>query len=465
MSVRELKRVEVLARVKAGALKVKDAAVLLGVCERQAKRLWATYRRKGPTALRHRSAGRRSNRATPAVVRRRVLQWYRKKYAGDPARGLAPFGPTLAAEHLREEDGVAVDPETLRRWLIAAGLWRRQRKGAVHRQRRERRAHFGELVQIDGSFEAWLEDRGPRACLLEAIDDATGIVWGHFSAQETTWAAAELLRSWVHRYGIPVALYTDWKNVYLREPTEAERVAGTAPRTQFGRMCDRLGIAIIGATSPQAKGRVERTHGTAQDRLEKKLRRKGITEYDAANAFLDAAYFPGHNARFARPPRDPEDYHTPVPRGIDLTRVFRLETERVLSNDWVVRHENRWFQLERQSRQAPARSIVRVCEDEHGGITVEYRGRVQRHRELPEPPAVPVPVATPRVMGGRPPRKPATAHPWRLGYGGMRDGSTRFHSGEAGYGNASGVDAPRTHAHPAAGISRQARDSRISTSP
>ena len=361
MSVRELKRIEVFARVKAGTLKVKDAAVLLGVCERQAKRLWRTYRRRGPAGLRHKSAGRRSNRAKPKAWRRTVVGLYRQKYAGHADRGEAPFGPTLAAEHLSADDDTPVDPETLRRLLIAEGLWTRQRKGVVHRQRRERKAHFGELVQIDGSFHAWLEGRGPRGCLIQAVDDATGTADGRLSEQETTWAAARVLRMWVERYGIPHALYTDWKNVYLREPTEAERASGTVPRTQFGRMCEKLGIRLIGANSPEAKGRVERSHGTSQDRLIKKLRLKGIRDHAAVNAYLARDYYPGHNARFARTPAAAEDFHCAIPRGLDLDEVFRLETEHTLGNDWVVRADNRFYQVERQSRYAPARSKVLVC--------------------------------------------------------------------------------------------------------
>ncbi len=366
MSVRELKRIEVFARVKAGTLKVKDAAVLLGVCERQAKRLWRKYRRQGPSALRHKSAGRVSNRRKPTAWRRKVIGLYRRKYAGHAERGEAPFGPTLAAEHMRDDDGVAVDPETLRRLLIAAGLWTRQRQGVPHRQRRERKPHFGELVPRDGSFHDWLEGRGPRGCLIQAVDDATSTADGRLSEQETTWAAARVLRAWVERYGIPHALYTDWKNVYLREPTDAERASGTVPRTQFGRMCEKLGIRIIGAHSPEAKGRVERSHGTSQDRLIKKLRLKGIRDHAAVNAYLEQ-----------------EDLHLPVPRGLPLDEVFRLETEHTLGNDWVVRADNRFYQVERQSRYAPARSNVLVC---------EYRGRAGGDRipreeaGLPRPP-------------------------------------------------------------------------------
>ena len=464
MSVRELKRIEVFGRVKAGTLKVKDAAVLLGVCDRQAKRLWRTYRRKGPSALRHKSVGRLSNRRKPTAWRRKVIGLYRRKYAGHAERGEAQFGPTLAAEHMRDDDGVAVDPETLRRLLIAAGFWTRKRHGVPHRQRRERKPHFGELVQLDGSFHDWLEGRGPRGCLIQAVDDATSTAAGRMSEQETTWAAARVLRAWVERYGIPHALYTDWKNVYLREPTDAERASGTVPRTQFGGMCEKLGIRIIGAHSPEAKGRVERSHGTSQDRLIKKLRLKGIRDHAAVNAYLERDYYPGHNARFARTPACEEDFHRPVPRGLTLEEVFRLETAHTLGNDWVVRADNRFYQVERQSRYAPARSKVLVCAYEDGRVAIEYRGQKLGFHEIPAPaPAVavtPTRVATPQRSC-----RPSADHPWRLGYDQMPDRSARPRPPAPGCGNASGVDAPRTRAHPALEIPRRARDSHIPTSP
>ena len=238
----------------------------------------------GAKGLKHRSAGRASNRRTPTRVRQRVLALVREKYSGGVDER---FGPTLAAEHLASEDGITVDHETLRRWMLAAGLWSRARKGSPHRRRRARKAHFGELVQLDGSFHPWLEDRGPHGCLLTLVDDATGRSCGRFSAQETIWAAVTVLREWIAAYGIPRALYTDWKNVYVRKPTEEEQVTGVEPLTQFGRMCRQLGIRIIPASSPQAKGRIERNHGTHQDRLVKKLRRQRIADLETANRFLE----------------------------------------------------------------------------------------------------------------------------------------------------------------------------------
>jgi hypothetical protein len=374
--------------------------------------------------LRHGNAGKRSKRAVAEKVRERVLDLIREKYAGDEGRGEERFGPTLAAEHLAEEDKVQVHPETLRRWMLAEGLWSRVRKSAAHRRRRERRAHFGELVQLDGSFEAWLEGRGPRGCLLEAIDDATGTTWGAFSAEETIWAAVGVLRGWIRRYGIPRALYTDWKNVYVRKPSDAELAAGEVPLTQFGRMCAALGIRIIAASSPQAKGRVERGHGTHQDRLIKKLRRKGLQDYDAANRYLADEYFDGHNARFAISPQSDEDFHVAVGRGMKLDEVFRLEETRVLSKDWVVRYDNRFFQVTRQSRYAPAQATVMVCEYEDGRLDLRYRGQRLAFTEIE--PGMRVKSADalkPTVT--EPPRrttKPAATHPWRRGWKHMQPG-------------------------------------------
>jgi transposase len=420
MSTRELKRAGVLAGVKATALTLRAAAVVMDVSYRQAKRLYQRYRQAGAAGLKHRSAGRRSNRARAGKVRTRVVQLVREKYSGGVAER---FGPTLAAEHLASEDGITVDHETLRRWLLAAGLWSRARKRSVHRQRRERKAHFGELIQLDGSFHHWFEGRGPTSCLLTLVDDATGRAFGRFGAHETVWAAVGVLRAWIDRYGIPRALYTDWKNVYVRPANQAERVTGAEPLTHFGRMCATLGIQIIAASSPQAKGRIERSHGTQQDRLVKKLRRAGIADAERANAFLDTTYWPDYNARFARPAASADDYHVAPSRGLRLDTVFRFEETRTVSNDWVVRSHRRDLQLQRQSGQAPARSTVTVYEDSAGLIEIRYRDRVMRWTEITH--TVPPPVAAEAVAVVRPPlaatRGPRAGadHPWRQGFSGI----------------------------------------------
>ena len=189
MSKNELGRVEVLARVKSKQLRVVDAALLLRVSYRQAKRLWKLYREEGAAGLKHRSAGRPSHRAYEAKFRRKVLRLVREKYSGAVGER---FGPTLTTEHLESEDDLKVDAETLRRWMLAEGLWSRERKRRRHRQRRARKEHFGELVQMDGSFHAWLEERGPEGCLIDMVDDATNSTWAQLGEQETIWAAAML---------------------------------------------------------------------------------------------------------------------------------------------------------------------------------------------------------------------------------------------------------------------------------
>jgi hypothetical protein len=386
--------------------------------------LYRRYRAAGATGLKHGSAGRASNRAATPRVRRRVLALIRQKYSGPVDER---FGPTLAAEHLASEDGITVDHETLRRWMLAAGLWSRARKRSPHRRRRERQAHFGELVQLDGSFHPWFEDRGPHSCLLTLVDDATGRSLGRFGAQETIWAAVAILRTWLEQYGIPQALYTDWKNVYVRRPNQEERETGAEPLTQFGRMCATLGIQIIPASSPQAKGRIERNHGTHQDRLVKKLRRHGIADVEAANAFLEREYWADHNRRCAQPPASADDFHLAVPRGVQLDTVFRLAEKRTVSNDWVVRYDNRFLQIARQSHHPPARSTVLVFEAADGQLEIRYRDRVMRWQEIPADSLLATQTTTPRAWQGPPApvtaplgpvhgRRPSVDHPWRRGY-------------------------------------------------
>jgi transposase len=203
MRQKELRRVEVLARVKSKELKVLDAASLVGVSYRQAKRLWKRYREEGAQGLKYRSAGRASAGAKPARFRRRVMRLVREKYGeGEGER----FGPTLAAEHLASGDGMRMDAETLRRWMLEEGLWSRRRKRKPYRQRRERRRHFGELVQMDGSFHDWLEEGGPDGCMMNMVDDATSEVELGLGEEETIRAAANTLRAWIEKHGVPQAL-------------------------------------------------------------------------------------------------------------------------------------------------------------------------------------------------------------------------------------------------------------------
>ena len=275
---------------------------------------------------------------------------------------LEGFGPTLASEKLAERK-LVVDHETLRRWLLAAGLWQRERRRGKYRRRRARKEHFGELVQLDGSHHEWFGGTR-RYCLLSMVDDATSRRHSLISAEETTESAMRLLWRWVLRYGVPRALYCDRKNVYVtdREPTLEEDLAGEPALTAFGKACRKLGIEIIAASSPQAKGRVERSHGVYQDRLVKELRLRKITTLESANELLDAGGFDAElNRRFAKPPASALDLHQAISKRVDLAGVFAYEQTRRVQNDWTVRFENRWLQIGGSKRVGLRRAAGSSC--------------------------------------------------------------------------------------------------------
>jgi transposase len=274
MTKKERNRMVVLLAVKKKELKIVQAAELMAVCYRQAKRLAARFQAQGEAGLVHRSRGRPSARRKAASLRQRVLARYQERYEG--------FGPTLAAEHL-EREGLGIDHETLRRWLQQAGLRPARRRGQKHRARRERKECFGEMVQMDGSDHDWLEGRGPRAVLMVMVDDATNHTGALFCPGETTRASFEVLEDWGVKHGLPGSLYVDRDSIYRAEglPSVAEQLAGQpTPPTQFGRAMEQLGVRLILAHSPQAKGRVERRHGVFQDRLVKEMRLEGIKDLE-----------------------------------------------------------------------------------------------------------------------------------------------------------------------------------------
>lgn len=414
MSTKEVRRAAVFAQVKAGQATLRAAGQQLGISYRQAKRLSARFKADGHVGLRHGNLGRRSNRAWPAAAEEVVLTLIRQHYSGPREGRGARFGPTLAAEHLWTDHGHMIPVPTLRRWMVRAGLWDRERRARPVHVRRPRRLAFGELLQLDGSFHDWFEGRGSRPCLMSLVDDATGTMLARFAPEETTWAAVAVLEAWIRAYGVPQAIYCDAKTVYVREATSLELAAGYPARTQFGQMCARLGIELITARSPQAKGRIERNHGTSQDRLVKKLRLQGIGTIAAANEFLIGTYLPSHNTRFAQPIGAGVNAHTPPPR--DFAEIFALEETRQLGNDWVVRYHNRALQVKptraAQRHAAPGRRVL-VRETEAGVVRILVRDPASgREYELPW---IPVPV-TPRTGRYSAPRAAASAPVEPAGY-------------------------------------------------
>ena len=352
MSQKERERLKVFERVKRDELKQLEAAEICGLSYRQTRRLYQRYREFGDCGLVHRGRGRPSNRQYPAEFRQAVLRRYQERYPD--------FGPTLAAEKLGLE-GYALDHETLRHWLLKAKLWRKRRKRAKHRSWRERRAHFGDLVQMDGSHHRWFEQRAAKSCLMNMVDDATGRSEALMAAEETSFAAMELLWQWIERYGIPRALYTDRKSVYVLDQETRERAAdsGQEALTQFGRACQQLGIEIIEAYSPEAKGRVERSHGTYQDRLVKELRLAKVETIKGANEVLGERFSAQLNEKFAVAPRAAADYHRSA-KGYDLAAIFCHEEERTATADWVVRFENQFYQLEPRRKGLSPRGKIKA---------------------------------------------------------------------------------------------------------
>jgi transposase len=356
MGEKELQRGKVMEMVKRGQLTLKEGSKQLRISYRQGKRIYAAYKAEGDKALIHGNRGKRSNRRTDEGIRDQALKAYRERYED--------FGPTFAAEKLEECEGISISHETLRGWLLTEGLWQRKRQSNPHRSRRERRACFGELIQFDGSHHDWFEGRRGKCCLMNMVDDATGTTLSLLDEEETTVAAMQVLSCWIKKYGIPQAVYCDHKNAFVlnREPNRDEQLAGIEPRSPFELACDKLGIQVITANSPQAKGRVERNHGVYQDRFVKELRLAGISSIEEANTFLKKTYLPKINRKFARLPADPTNAHIPL-LGVDLRDIFCFEHKRVLSNDFVVSFKRRLFQItaENQMRPRPRdRVLIRI---------------------------------------------------------------------------------------------------------
>lgn len=407
MSQKERTRLGVMQQVKSEKMSLVGAAEVLRLSYRQVKRIWKRYASQGDEGLVHRSRGRSSNRAKELWFRERVVARYQERYPD--------FGPTLACEHLSRE-GLAVDHETLRRWLLAQGLWRIQRRRQKHRQWRERKACFGQLVQMDGSHHDWFEGRAEPAVLMVMIDDATNRTHARFSDQETTRAAYDVFEGYARRHGLPQALYVDRDSIYetTREATVEEQLADQKPLTQFGRAMKELGVAVEAAFSPQAKGRVERRNGLFQDRLVKEMRLAGINDLESANRFLEEKFLPELNRRFWVKPAEPADVHRGLPRHLD--EVLSWEEQRVVQRDWTLSWQGRYFQIsKRHEGLCLAGKKVTVRQLRNGTIQLLWRAQRLHWQELAQRPK-PAPRLRTRAIKVSVP--PSPAHPWRQFGGG-----------------------------------------------
>ena len=391
---RELKRLHVIHKVLEGSVTQREAADLISLTERQIRRIVKRIREEGDEGIRHRSRGRPSHRKLP--VKERIVQLYKSTYPD--------FGPTLFTEKLAEREGIAVSRETVRAWLLEAGEWKKHRKRKAHRQWRERKDHYGEMLQMDGSHHDWFEGRGTKCVLMGYIDDATGRAYGRFYEYEGTIPAMDSLARYITEYGLPISVYLD-KHTTYKSWVRRDEFREVEPISQFGRALSELGVRMLFAHSPQAKGRIERLFNTFQDRLVKEMRLHGVSTIPEANRFLDS-YLPAYNRRFSVPPKKEEDLHRSL-KDIDLDTILCIKTERTLKNDHTIQLDGKLYQVEDRIR---AKRVV-VEELIDGSMRIRHKGVRAAFHEITQRPAKPEKERPfmPKGKGHRPP----IYHPWR----------------------------------------------------
>lgn len=448
MSQRERDRLKIMASVREGRQTQAKAAQLLGVTDRTIRRWQRRLESEGDAGIVHRLRGRRSNAGKDQLFRRQVLRIYAREYTD--------FGPTLAAEKLTQR-GLPVGAETLRRWLIEAGLWKPKARRETHRSRRLRRTCWGELVQADGSIHDWLEGRGEPMTLLVMIDDATSKVVAQFHPAETTEGYFHLLGRYLRKHGRMGAIYADRNSIFFAKDRDGQPVV-----TQFGRAVEELGIELIPAHSPQAKGRVERFNRTAQDRLVKELRLAGASTLAEANRVLAETFLPWFNRHCSVKPANPNDVHRPLHASMNLAAILSVQHTRVVANDYTIRLANEIYQLLPPARPGLRGGTVIAEQRLDGTMHLRFKGKYLKYEPLgradgagalpPAPrglspqrtpaetdegcaaaatqpsavrstarrsgcsPAEPCPPASAEESTAKTPRRPAANHPWRKAF-------------------------------------------------
>lgn len=399
VSQRELKRLHIIQKAINKELSQVKAAEVLLLTSRQIRRIIKKIREEGDKGIRHRLRGKPSNRVISKKVKEKAIKFYRGKYKG--------FGPTLASEKLLELEGIKISKETLRTWLIESGDWKKVRKSRTHRQWRERKHYFGEMAQMDGSHHDWLEGRGSDLVLMGYIDDATNMIYARFYEYEGTMPAMESFKYYIKKYGIPMSVYLDRHTTYKStgKPTIEDELANKLPKSQFERALDELGVRVIHAYSPQAKGRIERLFKTLQDRLIKEMRLEGIKTIQEANAFIEK-YLLKHNKRFAIKPAAKEDMHREIPNGLDIDGILCIKTERGLRNDFTVTHNCKLYQIEDTLRTKK----VTVEERLNGRMFITHKGKALRFKEINSRPFKEKPQKPFKIRKRYIPPKD---HPWR----------------------------------------------------
>jgi hypothetical protein len=410
MSHKELKRLEIIQKVEEKRLSQREAGEVLGCTSRTIRLLLMRYHHDGPAGLVSKRRGKPSNRTFPASLKQQTTGLIRDKYPD--------FGPTLATEKLAERDNIFLSRETTRKWMIEKEIWTPKiKKTKKSHPPRERRANYGELIQIDGSPHDWFEGRSSECCLIVFVDDATSrIQWLHFAPAETTFAYFDTMERYAERYGLPVAAYSDRHSIFRVNHKQPENSTGL---TQFGRAMMGIGVKLIHANSPQAKGKVENRNKTLQDRLIKEMRLDGIDNRAMANGAYLEKFMERFNAKFAKVPRNPEDFHQTV----DLEKLklhFTLQAQRKVSKNLTISYKNKTLVIEApgRARQLYQAKVI-VCEDQASNLTVLYKGQSLSFKVYNKSQYYSEPIARTELATVIPKKSirrylPPPDHPWRL---------------------------------------------------
>jgi transposase len=404
MSRTEAKTLHIIHQALDKKVTQGEAAEIVGLSDRQIRRLIKRVRIEGDEGICHQSRGKTSNRCIPKKIREKTLRLFKEKYKD--------FNLVHATEKLAEVHGIQLSDETLRLWLNEGEIPYKKRRARKHRRWRERKANFGELVQIDGSHHDWFEGRGPVCVFMGYIDDATGTVYGRFYDYEGVIPAMDSMKRYIRRYGIPQSVYLDKHTTYKSwaKPTIEEQLNDQKPMSHFEKSLAELVVEVIHANSPQAKGRVERLFKTLQDRLVKEMRIAGITSVEAANGFLKT-YLPKYNRRFKKKAASAANLHRPSLHSRELDRILCIKEERTVRNDFTVAHNCKLYQIEEATR---AQKVL-VEERLDGTIHINYKGRELRHREISKPKTQDEPKEQILILKKKG-CTPAAAHPWKRGY-------------------------------------------------
>jgi hypothetical protein len=400
----ELKRLNIIHKVLDKSITQTEAAGVLDLTDRHIRRMAARIAKEGDKGIVHKLRGQPAHNCTLDKVKTKALNLCKNIYEG--------FSPTLASEKLFERDKIKVSRELLRAWFIEEHIAYASRKARPHRNWRERKANYGQMVQVDGSHHDWFEGRGPWCVLMGQIDDATSKVSAEFHDYEGTLPFMASFKSYVEAKGIPISVYIDRHTTYKsnKKPSIEDELEDKEPLTQVGKALEELGVEVIFAHSAPAKGRIERLFRTFQDRLVKEMRLRKIKSIEEANSFLKE-YLPGYNKRFAVPAAKNTDLHRPLPKGIDLDRILCKKTERALRNDFTVAHDKKLYQVENNIR---AKKVI-VEERTDGSMLIRHKGAILKFKEII---ARPEKIMQPKLSRpyGFPSRAhtPAANHPWKV---------------------------------------------------